>query len=458
VNDKNYKACTCAACLHVLAGQVKFCPFCGVAQSQAASAATTPAKPADDPGAPVPSPPAAPKKSPPAPAPAPPAIDTAAAAKQEAVAKKAAEQKAAEQKAAEVKAAEQSTAALEAVAEAAPKKVKGKKSFETGATAGASYGGEEKKPMRLLTKLFLLGMAVLVVFWIKGTMLNHDAQRAAQEGLERQTTAAMTLAEACKLDEARAALQALDEAKGTPQQHATVQKAISDAASGCTKQSRHDAAWADAKVTAERALGNKNFDHANSTMKNFTAQWGEDDASRAMRDTINVQNANVLLDEAESCLKSGDLDCTTKKLAQAQTLDQGDAKPRIAGIQTELTAARERETATVPVVADAPAAAIQPIRVAPQVRATPLPASTAVPIVAPAASAPDPRLASLVNDAAKRMHEGNYRGAEDLMSMCVSLDPNNRRCQELRQRANQMNRTMLACVASGKDWANERCE
>lgn len=210
-------------------------------------------------------------------------------------------------------------------------------------------------------------------------------------------------------------------------------------------------------------MGNKNFDRANSTMKNFTSQRGDDDESRAMRDTINVKNVDALLDEAEACLKSGNLDCASKNLPLAQALDQGDAKVRIAAIEGDIGAARQRETASIPVVSEAPAAApatAQPARAMPQSKPMPSPAPATVaglPAV-PAVAGPDPRLSILVSDAAKRMHEGNYRGAEDLMSMCVSLDPTNRRCQEMRQRASQMNRAMLACVASGKEWASERCE
>jgi hypothetical protein len=321
-------------------------------------------------------------------------------------------------------------------------------------TADADHGRPPPKRMSLFKKLVLLVVVILVGLWLKGITLRQSAQSAAQEGLERQITAAMTLAEGCKLDDARAALRALDEAKGTPQQHATVQKAISDAAPACNKQARHDAAWADAKVMTERAINNKNFDRAGSVIKNFVAQWGDDDASRAMRDTINARHVDALLDEAESCLKSDKLDCISKNLPLAEALDQGDAKTRIAGIQAELAQARERDSATAPaastsqVVAAAPAAP-QAVRAAPQNPSALAPA---------AASAPDPRLAALVNDASKRMHEGNYRGAEDLMGMCVSLDPGNRRCQEMRLRANQMNRTMLACVASGKEWFNERCD
>lgn len=235
----------CAACLKVLACQVKFCPFCGVGQSQAAPAASVPSVSLDAAQVPLTPPPAASNQPSPVPAPASLANDSA---KQEAAAKKAAAQKAAEKsalkkmaaevkaaevKAAEVKAAEVKAAAAAALAEEAAKELRRTNSADTDATVPGNNSGGAKKRMGPLTKLVLFGVVILVVFWIRGTMVNHDEQRTAQEGLERQTTAAMTLAGACKLDEARAAMQALDDARGTPQQHATVQKAISDATPDC---------------------------------------------------------------------------------------------------------------------------------------------------------------------------------------------------------------------------------
>lgn len=309
------------------------------------------------------------------------------------------------------------------------------------------------------TKLALAAVALLGVLWIKGHFGDKGAQR--EQDLEAQASAAIVLAQECKLDDARSGLQALDQAKGTPQQHARVQQAIKDAAPGCAKQLRRDAAWADAKVAVARALDSRNYDRAYSIIKNFTSRWSNDDASQALRDNVTVQHVNSLLEEADTCLKSGNLDCVNKNLVLAQTLDQGSAKSRIAGLQADLGAARERQAPNpvasqdAPAVAAQPVAASQPPAITPRIRPAPIPAAAAP---AAPASGPDPRLMTLVSDAVRRMREGNYRGAEDLMNVCVSLDPGNQRCQELRQRADQMNRTMLSCVASGKQWANERCD
>ena len=485
MNDINSTACTCAACQRGLAGHVKFCPFCGTVQPQLtpAPADTTSAQAVTAAHAHTDSAVTAPAELP-ATGPAAGSASTEASVKHDTGAKQAAADNKADKKAAE-KAVEKTTekaatdkadkklAEKAGTASAAPA-MQNRKSQEeqsgqsnpaarggsTHATAGGGGGGGGKGK-GWLVKAAGLGIALLAVLWIKGSLQHKEEQQSTQENLERQTTAAMTLAESCKLDDARAALLALDQAHGTPQQHATVQKAIRDAEPGCTKKLRHDAAWTNVTVTVERTLANKNFDRAESTIKNFMSRWGEDDAARALLENVNVKHVGALLDKAETCLKSGDLACAEKNLPLAQARDQGDAKTRIASLQADLAAARERAAPVASVVKDAPVPVPQASIAMPQVRAKPALSPAAAPTAStqPAAtSAIDARLGAMVNDAVKRIREGNYRGAEDLMSMCVSLDPGNQRCQELRHRANQMNRTMLACVASGKEWVNERCE
>lgn len=483
MNDINSTVCTCAACQRGLAGPVKFCPFCGTVQPQStpAPADSTSAQTVTAARAHADSAVTAPAK-PPATEPAAGSPGIEARGKPDAGAKQAATDKKADKNAAEKatgKAAEKAATdktdkePAEQAAEKSAAAAKGNRKTQeqqsgqsnpaanggsTHATPGSGGGGKGKG---WVGKAAALGIALLAVLWIKGSLQQKEEQQSTQEKLERQTTAAMTLAENCKLEDARAALLALDQAHGTPQQHATVQNAIRDAEPGCTKKLRQDAAWANVTVTVERALDNKNFDRAESTIKNFMSRWGDDDAAKALLETVNVKHVGALLDETETCLKSGDLACAEKNLPLAQARDQGDAKTRIASLQADLAAARERAAPVASVVQDAPAPVPQPTIAMPQARAKPAPSPAAAP-TAPAqpaaASAVDARLAAMVNDAVKRIREGNYRGAEDLMSMCVSLDPGNQRCQELRHRANQMNRTMLACVASGKEWVNERCE
>jgi len=159
-----------------------------------------------------------------------------------------------------------------------------------GATAGANTRvlpprtGPAVPPRRTPVRLrwWLLALAVLWVVWL----IANPAKRR----IEAQMDKAIALAVECKPREAQSELIALRGTKATPEQLQQVQKALNDASGACTRKRQRDKAWREAKTSVESALSGAAYERARTRLRAFTKRWGEDDASRAMRDKIEARS------------------------------------------------------------------------------------------------------------------------------------------------------------------------
>lgn len=70
---------------------------------------------------------------------------------------------------------------------------------------------------------------------------------------------------------------------------------------------------------------------------------------------------------------------------------------------------------------------------------------------------PDEKVIQLLGDARKYIAQGNYDKAEQAMKFCEMLDSENQECQQIKQKAAQLNDKMFNCVSAGKEWVDGRC-
>lgn len=67
------------------------------------------------------------------------------------------------------------------------------------------------------------------------------------------------------------------------------------------------------------------------------------------------------------------------------------------------------------------------------------------------------KVIQLINDAKKFIAQGNYKQAEESMKFCLMLESEDQVCQQIKQKAAQLNDKMFDCVGSGKEWVDGRC-
>ena len=138
----------------------------------------------------------------------------------------------------------------------------------------------QRKPVPL--RWWLLGLAVLWAVWL--------VANPAKRRVEAQMDKAIGLAVACKPREAQSELIALRKTRATLEQLQHVQQALNDAAADCTRKRQRDKAWRDARAAVESALAASSFDKARQRLRAFNKRWGEDQASRALRDKIEARS------------------------------------------------------------------------------------------------------------------------------------------------------------------------
>jgi hypothetical protein len=257
--------CIHAACGHALPRRVNFCPYCGTAQGetrqgggivldrpprgQAAAAATLATgaaaasrvdAPAAVPEVQVATPAAAvqPAEPPPAPTPAPPAQRVP------------------------------------------PPPVTPPRPPPAAPRAEAAAGAPPKRePVRL--RWWLLALAALWAIWLIAKPSNRR--------IEAQMDKAIALATECKPREAQTELIALRGTKATAEQLQRVQKALNEASATCTRKRQRDKAWREAKGGVDAALAGSAVERARTRLRAFTRRWGEDEATRATKETIDAR-------------------------------------------------------------------------------------------------------------------------------------------------------------------------
>jgi hypothetical protein len=137
----------------------------------------------------------------------------------------------------------------------------------------------KREPVRL--RWWLLALAALWAIWL--------IAKPSSRRIEAQMDKAIALATDCKPREAQSELIALRGTKATPEQLQRVQKALNEASANCTRKRQRDKAWREAKTGVESALSASMVDRARQRLRAFTKRWGEDDATRAMKEEIDAR-------------------------------------------------------------------------------------------------------------------------------------------------------------------------
>ena len=136
----------------------------------------------------------------------------------------------------------------------------------------------QRSPIRL--RWWLLALVVLWAVWLLA--------KPSTKKIDRQIDAAIALAHECKAGDAQAGLIALRKSRATPEQLQRLQQALNDEAATCTRRRQRGKAWSEASDAVESALAAASWDKAKSRLQAFTKRWGEDDDTRAMQERIDA--------------------------------------------------------------------------------------------------------------------------------------------------------------------------
>jgi hypothetical protein len=94
----------------------------------------------------------------------------------------------------------------------------------------------------------------------------------------------------------------------------------------------------------------------------------------------------------------------------------------------------------------------------PRAKPAPKPARPSASELSPSQS-PSQSARNLVADARRALVLGNYKAASEKMEVCAAMvDPDNRECAALKERADRLLGEMQRCVAAGRDWSADRCQ
>jgi hypothetical protein len=147
------------------------------------------------------------------------------------------------------------------------------------AEPAAGAAPPRREPVRL--RWWLLALAALWAIWLIAKPSNRR--------IEAQMDKAIALATECKAREAQSELIALRGTKAKPEQLQRVQSALNEASATCTRKRQRDKAWREAKTAVESALSTASFERARTRLRTFTKRWGEDEATRAMKEEIDAR-------------------------------------------------------------------------------------------------------------------------------------------------------------------------
>ena len=136
----------------------------------------------------------------------------------------------------------------------------------------------QRKPIRL--RWWVLALLVLWGVWLMA--------KPSTGKIDRRIDAAIALARECKGSDAQAELIALRKTRATPEQLQRLQQALNDEAAICTKRRQRARAWSETGAAVESALETAGWDKALTRLQAFTKRWGEDDATRALKERIET--------------------------------------------------------------------------------------------------------------------------------------------------------------------------
>lgn len=297
-----------------------------------------------------------------------------------------------------------------------------------------------------LTRYWPWLIVALFVIWLFDTApADKHASRVA---------AAVALSAKCEIAQARSELAKLKTGKATPEQIKRASQAIERSAPACEKAQQREKAWSETKTAVDSSLQAGTHAKAVSALAAFTRRWGTDAKTQELKNMIELKQTGALVDMAEVCLGQGDRVCAEQRLSGAERRKQPELSGRIDQLREQLRRLIETPTGAKPAL---------PATVTLEPKAAPT-AQPVQPPIAPTASnqataLPSQSARNMVNNAERDLAHGNYKGAADKMEICMTIiDPGNQDCQQLKQKADRLNRKMMECVASGAEWINERCQ
>jgi len=189
---------------------------------------------------------------------------------------------------------------------------------------------------------WLVALGTLWLIWIYA--------RPSANKIEARIERAMTASAECRLNDAQSELIALRMTRAKPEQLASLQTAINDAASGCAKKKQRVKAWDDTIIAVDNALAAGDFAKAQARLAQFTKRWNEDADTRRLKEKIATQKAATapppvfapdpppapapvrtpasqqsqsvrnLIDEAERALSAGNYKAASDKLETCITM------------------------------------------------------------------------------------------------------------------------------------------
>jgi hypothetical protein len=186
-----------------------------------------------------------------------------------------------------------------------------------------------RKPVSKSTWL-LAGLLVLAI-WL---VIKPD-NRAKQ--FEGRVSDAIALTADCRISSARSELSALRSAKAMPEQLKRLQDAIDASAPDCEKVRQRARAWADLQPGINSAMKANKPELAASRLAGFTKKWGEDKETDAVFARIDTMRAEMLLDDANACLKQGNHQCAEAKLRQVEKLNRPEVAARLNALKDALS-------------------------------------------------------------------------------------------------------------------------
>ncbi|MFC0253351.1 hypothetical protein [Massilia consociata] len=144
----------------------------------------------------------------------------------------------------------------------------------------------QRAPIRL--RWWILALGALWIIWM--------TVRPSGSRIERRMDRAVALAVECKAREAQDELIALRGTRATPEQLRQVQTSLNKAAADCTRAEQRARAWEDTAADVRKLRRARSYDKALARLATFTKRWGEDDATRKLRQDINDERHHPLAD------------------------------------------------------------------------------------------------------------------------------------------------------------------
>lgn len=343
LQDQVIYRCIHAACARPLPRRVNFCPYCGTGQHDGVVNPAHVARPVQAAFVPPPQPEPAQAPAVPPPAPAP---------------------------------------AAAVLAKPAPPPLAPAQKVKPTATSASAP--PRREPVRL--RWWLVALGTLWLIWIYA----RPSTGKIEARIERATAASAE----CRLNDAQSELIALRMTRAKPEQLASLQAVINDAATACNKKKLRTKAWDETVVSVESALTAGDFARAQARLVQFTRKWNEDADTRRLKEKIAAQKA-------------------------AAPPPPPEPRPE-------------------------PVAAADPVAV-----------PTARPS---AAAQQSQSVRNLINEAERALAIGNYKAASDKLETCITMvDAGNRECAAFKVHADRMQREYQRCLAEGRRWVADSC-